>query len=131
LDPQIDIQKYHAPFKTQGVTVKQSGTIIVGDKFEDIRDELVMQGCYHLRVGTPQGGTDVGATSSQEDQSLICPKCQIVAEGAGHPDPCLGKLPGVRFACCGHGKDYGYIVFENGTVVISKTGFEVETWHKP
>lgn len=92
-----------------------SGAIITSDKFEDIRDELVMQGCYHLR----------------EDQSLICPKCQIVAEGAGHPDPCLGSLPGVKFACCGHGKDYGYIVFENGTVVISKTGFEVETWHKP
>ncbi|MGD9381430.1 MAG: hypothetical protein PVI03_03215 [Candidatus Thorarchaeota archaeon] len=90
----------------------QSGTIITSDSYEDIKEELVQKGCYHLREG----------------QAFICPKCQSVVEGAGHPDPCLGKLPGVRFACCGHGKDYGYIVFENGTVVISKTGFDVEYW---
>lgn len=36
----------------------------------------------------------------------------------GQPDPCFGgPLPGVRFACCGHGEDYGYIAFENGVVV--------------
>lgn len=35
----------------------------------------------------------------------------------GQPDPCLGHLPGVRFACCGHGEDHGYIAFENGVVV--------------
>ena len=29
-------------------------------------------------------------------------------------DPCLGKLPGVAQACCGHGKASGYVIFENG-----------------
>ena len=30
-------------------------------------------------------------------------------------DPCLGKLPGVISACCGHGKpEESYIMFENG-----------------
>ena len=32
------------------------------------------------------------------------------------PDPCLGWLPGVKFACCGHGfEGFGYIVHEDGT----------------
>jgi len=29
-------------------------------------------------------------------------------------DACLGYLPGVKYACCGHGKE-GCITFENGT----------------
>ncbi len=37
------------------------------------------------------------------------------------PDPCLGWLPGVEFACCGHGArggfPQGYIAFTNGRVV--------------
>ena len=32
----------------------------------------------------------------------------------GQPDPCLGLLPGVAAACCGHGLDRGYVLFENG-----------------
>ena len=38
-------------------------------------------------------------------------------------DPCLGHLPGVVKACCGHGvrKD-SYIVFENGFTIA---GFEI------
>ena len=38
-------------------------------------------------------------------------------------DPCLGKLPGVVNACCGHGSSAdAYICFENGSVV---RGFKV------
>lgn len=35
------------------------------------------------------------------------------------PDACFGgMLPGVKFACCGHGSENGgYIVFDNGVVV--------------
>lgn len=29
-------------------------------------------------------------------------------------DPCIGILPGVNGACCGHGVTDGYISFENG-----------------
>jgi hypothetical protein len=34
----------------------------------------------------------------------------------GH-DPCIARLPGVRYACCGHGVHEGYIQFENGVVL--------------
>lgn len=42
----------------------------------------------------------------------------------GEPDPCLGNLPGVTNACCGHGeaKD-SYMCFEGGLVI---RGFTVE-----
>lgn len=33
------------------------------------------------------------------------------------PDPCLSFLPGVKFACCGHGDGEGYISFVNGVRV--------------
>lgn len=42
-----------------------------------------------------------------------CPKCRLPCK-LGEPDPCLGYLPGVLFACCGHGRHEGYILFENG-----------------
>lgn len=32
----------------------------------------------------------------------------------GEPDPCLGTLPGVDYACCGHGEGEGYICFTPG-----------------
>jgi hypothetical protein len=108
------------------MSMQNSGSIIVDDDLGDIKDELLKKGSYHNR----------------EKGGFHCPKCLAVVEGTGHPDPCLGALfgladeaergkarakgPRVRYACCGHGKDYGYIVFENGVVVISKIGFEVE-----
>ena len=45
-----------------------------------------------------------------------CTKCDMLAGDDGH-DPCLGKLPGVKDACCGHGTGLGYIIFENGVGV--------------
>ena len=49
-----------------------------------------------------------------------CPKCgeaPVCEEGKidGH-DPCIANLPGVDFACCGHGVEEGYIKFEDGRV---------------
>ena len=33
-------------------------------------------------------------------------------------DPCLGVLPGVKQACCGHGKqNQSYIIFKNGVII--------------
>jgi hypothetical protein len=32
-------------------------------------------------------------------------------------DPCIAHLPGIRYACCGHGTGDGYLYFENGIVV--------------
>lgn len=41
-----------------------------------------------------------------------CVSCKKFQNEDG-TDPCLGKLPGVVAACCGHG-ERGYIAFENG-----------------
>ncbi len=42
----------------------------------------------------------------------------------GLPDPCLGQLPGVTNACCGHGNPKeSYIVFSGGVVI---RGFEID-----
>jgi len=42
----------------------------------------------------------------------------------GKVDPCLGKLRGVKFACCGHGvSQQAYIVFDNGLRI---EGFEID-----
>lgn len=41
-----------------------------------------------------------------------CPKCSKLPTPKGH-DACLGELPGIREACCGHGIKYSYIVFDN------------------
>jgi len=49
-----------------------------------------------------------------------CAKCGRVFEGSaiGDPDPCLGILPGVDNACCGHGiPEMAYIRFTNGVCV--------------
>lgn len=44
-----------------------------------------------------------------------CPRCNHYATLEGH-DFCLSNLPGVKFACCGHGEE-GYIYFENGVTI--------------
>lgn len=53
-----------------------------------------------------------------------CAKCRRVFEGSniGDADPCLGNLPGVDNACCGHGvPELAYIRFTNGTVIKNFT----------
>lgn len=45
-----------------------------------------------------------------------CPKCNQLPTPEGH-DACLGQLPGVEYACCGHGVSQGYISFTNGKVI--------------
>jgi hypothetical protein len=49
-----------------------------------------------------------------EDSHRACKKCGF---GFKDYDACLGKLPGVINACCGHGVDEGYIQFENGVII--------------
>lgn len=47
-----------------------------------------------------------------------CPACGMKREKDFGVDPCMGVLPGVDFACCGHGGlGNGYIRFNNGIVV--------------
>lgn len=46
----------------------------------------------------------------------ICDHCKRPRTADGH-DPCIAHLPGVKFACCGHGKSPGYVVFNDGRVL--------------
>ena len=53
-----------------------------------------------------------------------CAKCgKETTLGEGEVDPCLGVLPGVDNACCGHGRrEDAFIRFQNGVYV---EGFEI------
>lgn len=50
-------------------------------------------------------------------QERPCAKCGEQRTDEGH-DPCLGTLPGVLNACCGHGhRVEAYIQFKNGVCI--------------
>lgn len=69
---------------------------------------------------------DTGARAGFGFEVRPCKKCGLIFEGSntGDADPCLGELPGVNNACCGHGvRSKSYVRFENGTVL---KGFIVE-----
>lgn len=57
------------------------------------------------------------------ERKLKCLRCRKTMTKEGH-DPCIANLPGVKYACCGHGKTEGYILFKNGIVIRGK--FKVE-----
>lgn len=62
-----------------------------------------------------------------------CVKCGKIFEGSfkGDPDPCLGVLPGVDNACCGHGvREDAYIRFTSGVVVKGFDTIEYTNAHK-
>lgn len=47
------------------------------------------------------------------DAPRPCPRCGRMPTTEGD-DACLGHLPGVSFACCGHGVGPGYVIYEDG-----------------
>ena len=57
---------------------------------------------------------DLTPTIDEEGTSVErpCVQCGLLAAPDG-PDPCLGMLPGVRAACCGHGVDEPYVVLHH------------------
>lgn len=68
----------------------------------------------------------------QWEEGWECPECHLIRKADGY-DPCLGKLPGVNFACCGHGGKgngsvfyRGYISFTNGKLIRFDKITEVE-----
>lgn len=51
-------------------------------------------------------------------EAVTCPACRRWYLPTVEPDPCLGELPGVAGACCGHGDpSKAYVSFENGVVL--------------
>lgn len=47
------------------------------------------------------------------DKKGKCLLCRKKRTEDGH-DPCIANLPGVIYACCGHGEEKGYLKFEDG-----------------
>lgn len=60
--------------------------------------------------------SDDGTPFSRENERP-CPRCGGDPKAHEGCDPCLGRLPGVRNACCGHGVEDGYIQFDNGVLI--------------
>jgi len=46
-----------------------------------------------------------------------CRKCGATQRDENGHDPCIPDLPGVLHACCGHGVQAGYVMFESGIVL--------------
>lgn len=87
--------------------------------YDEERKRWVQTG-EKCRTSTYQEGE---VRSFYRPEDLPCPRC---GEGRldGGEDACLGHLPGVKYACCGHGQEEGYITFENGVTI--RGWFEVE-----
>lgn len=51
-----------------------------------------------------------------KDEERSCPRCGSAHEFSDH-DHCIANLPNVKYACCGHGKEDGYVNLDNGKVI--------------
>jgi hypothetical protein len=63
-----------------------------------------------------------GAPAPPAGPEPPCPFCGEAAE-AGGPDPCMGVLPGVSSACCGHGVHEGWIRFDRGPTLATRVDY--------
>lgn len=77
----------------------------------------------HLWIQSPNGHYWADNGKLIKDETRTCPRCQKSLTSDKY-DKCLGELPGVEAACCGHGEEEGYIKFSNG--VIIRGFFEVD-----
>ena len=90
-----------------------------------MKDDLP-EGCSYGEFGHKCYKDENGNWLWTEDNTPIsikkaCKKCGLFPMENGN-DPCLGDLPGVVGACCGHGLEsqQGYILFENGVRIHLK-----------
>jgi hypothetical protein len=51
------------------------------------------------------------------NEKKLCVLCKEPRTSKGH-DPCIANLPGVLYACCGHGIHNGNIKFEDGRNLV-------------
>ena len=65
---------------------------------------------------------DAGSAVSGDERD--CGYCERETTPEGH-DPCLGTLPGVVNACCGHGEDAeAYVMLESGHTIRGSKAIE-------
>lgn len=70
----------------------------------------------------PRGGIararKAGFKPQEANVETCCGACARTYIPHVQDDPCIAGLPGVKFACCGHGgQSPGYVTFENGVTV--------------
>lgn len=88
------------------------------NRFSERRGNLT---CYKKGCRTELYAEDLMPVDYWNERK--CNKCQMSITNEGH-DPCIANLPGVKFACCGHGvREDSYITFDNG---ITIRGFVVD-----
>ena len=70
---------------------------------------------------------DLTKTPQDDDNTGVerpCTACHRLSEPNG-PDVCLGWLPGVTSACCGHGVEKPSVMLDSGVYL---TGYEALIW---
>jgi hypothetical protein len=78
-------------------------------------------------LATPENGShlDLGRYAKQDFSHSrgggACERCGLPV-GLPHEgdDPCLSDLPGVVYACCGHGWAFGYATLSNGVCLMGR-----------
>ena len=90
----------------------------IGEIFYRLLDRVAFK--YKIKDGK--------CVSRTQTKIYACPNCGR-RPGKDGEDFCLGKLPGVKAACCGHGTGEGYILFRNG-VTIRFNGATIERFKK-
>jgi len=55
-----------------------------------------------------------------KDKERPCPRCGNDATKDGH-DHCIANLKDVKYACCGHGAEDGYVKLNDGEVITFGT----------
>lgn len=81
------------------------------------------------RIGMPWRYTDTGEEVYNDDgvATRPCRICNKKRTDKGH-DHCIRDLPGVKYACCGHGDPQkAYIYWENGLII---RGFKIDQKEK-
>ncbi len=62
-------------------------------------------------------------------EKRACPKCKELPTKDGH-DPCIANLPHIKAACCGHGVEDGYILFDDDETILDGTFKKAERIRK-
>lgn len=81
-----------------------------GISFSYERGHLV----YHVNRGDMGRYADTDEPIDRENPRA-CKACGQVQKGPF--PPCMGVLPGVKYAFCGNGRPNGYIMFDNGFIL--------------
>jgi hypothetical protein len=112
------------------IVLRDGREIIIARDFDEARkiDRL-----FPLDInGEPIRGAEIMKSEVIYIGSYLwpCRACGAVEPTPEGHDPCIANLPGVDFACCGHGRQPGYVAFTNGTVIRGEFE-EFHGWRDP